>query len=315
MMKSNSSQSELVYKNNVNVREQNNVKQSKLSYKHHLTPSEKRDLWINRIVIWAFILCALYPILFIIGASISKGDAFFSDSIFPKQITFDNYKALFDGSLGDDMNFGRSIINSLKLCTVVCVAQMFMTATSAYAFSRMKFKGRKYGLMSLLIVQMFPMIMTVSAVYVMLITINGIDKIWVVALFLAGGSAFNIWLMKGFIDGLPKELDEAAMVDGATHWQVFTKIILPLSKPMFAVILLLVFIGAYSEFAISSSGLSDSANWTVAITLQHFIDNAFNKHWTQFAAAAVVGSVPQVILFLCLQRFLESGLTAGAVKG
>lgn len=313
-MKNNSAQSEIAY-NNINISKQKNVMHSELKYKHHMTPAERRDLWINRIVIWFFIICALYPILFIIGASLSKGDAFFSDSILPKQITFKNYISLFDGSLGDDMNFGRSIINSLKLCIVVCVVQMFMTATSAYAFSRMKFKGRKYGLMSLLIVQMFPMIMTVSAVYVMLIMIGGVDRIWVVALFIAGGSAFNIWLMKGFIDSLPKELDEAAMVDGATHWQVFTKIILPLSRPMFAVILLFVFIGAYSEFAISSSGLSDSGNWTVAITLQHFIDNSFNKHWTQFAAAAVVGSVPQVILFLTLQKFLQGGLTAGAVKG
>lgn len=290
-------------------------KSEKLVYTHHMSSYERGSLWINRIVIWIFMACALYPIIFIIGASLSKGDAFFSDSIFPKQITFGNYKALFDGSLGEDMNFGRSIINSLKLCIIVCIVQMFMTATSAYAFSRMKFKGRKYGLMTLLIIQMFPMIMTVSAVYVMLIAIGGVDKIWVVALFLAGGSAFNIWLMKGFIDSLPIELDEAAMVDGATHWQVFTKIILPLARPMFAVILLFVFIGAYSEFAISSAGLTDSANWTVAIQLEHFIDNAFNKHWTQFAAAAVVGSVPQVVLFLCLQRFIQGGLTAGAVKG
>lgn len=288
---------------------------TELVYKHHMTPAEKRDLWINRIVIWIFIVCALYPIIFIIGASLSKGDAFFSDSIFPKQITFNNYKSLFDGSLGDDMNFGRAILNSLELCAVACIVQMFMTATSAYAFSRMKFRGRKYGLMSLLIVQMFPMIMTVSAVYVMLLAVGGTDKIWVAGLFIAGGSAFNIWLMKGFIDSLPRELDEAAMVDGATHWQVFTKIILPLSKPMFAVIFLFVFIGAYSEFVISSAALLDGSNWTVSIQLQHFIDDAFNKHWTQFAAAAVVGSIPQVVLFLCLQKFLESGLTAGAVKG
>lgn len=293
----------------------NNSNKTELVYKHHMTSSEKRNLLINRIVIWIFIVCALYPIVFIIGASLSKGDSFFSNSIFPKQITLDNYKSLFDGSLGDDMNFGRAIFNSLKMCIIVCVVQMFMTATSAYAFSRMRFRGRKYGLMTLLIIQMFPMIMTVSAVYVMLIMIGGVDKIWVVALFIAGGSAFNIWLMKGFIDSLPRELDEAAMVDGATHWQIFTKIIMPLSKPMFAVILLFVFIGAYSEFVISSAGLSDSSNWTVSIQLQHFIDNAFNKHWTQFAAAAVVGSIPQVILFLCLQRFLENGLTAGAVKG
>lgn len=287
----------------------------KLVYKHRLSPSERRDLWVSRIILWVFIFMAMYPILFIVGASLSKGNSFFQGSVFPKEISLKNYASLFDGSLEGEMNFLQCIKNSVFLCSVVSIMQLVMTGTSAYAFSRMRFKGRKYGLMTLLIIQMFPMIMTMSAISTMLFKFQATDKIWALALFLAGGSAFNIWLVKGFMDSLPRELDEAAKVDGATHWQIFTKIILPLAKPMFAVIFLFAFFGAYSEFAISEIALKDNSNYTVAIALQHFIDGSFNKHWTQFAAAAVVGSIPQVVVFLGLQKFLQKGLVAGSVKG
>ncbi|MDP4143591.1 MAG: sugar ABC transporter permease [Bacillota bacterium] len=289
--------------------------EQKFVYKRRMKPGERRDLWISRFIIWIFLFAAIFPIISIVFSSLSTGDAFFSDSFFPKQITFKNYTALFDGSLNGTMNFGKCLLNSLELCFFVVIIQVFMTGTSSYAFSRMKFKGRKYGLMSLLIIQMFPMMMTVGAVYIMLYMFHVMDKIWALSLFLAGGSAFNIWLMKGFIDGLPRELDEAAMVDGATHWQVFTKVIVPLAKPMFAVILLFCFMGAYSEYVFSSVALTDPNNYTVAVALQQFISNQMNQHWTQFSAAAVIASVPQVIIFLFLQKFLQGGLTAGAVKG
>jgi arabinogalactan oligomer/maltooligosaccharide transport system permease protein len=291
------------------------MEQSNIKYKKRIRPSERRDLWISRIIIWIFLILAIYPIFFIVTASLSKGDAFFSNSLLPKAITFGNYKSLFDGSLGPDLNFTKCLENSLILCTTVCIIQLIMTGTAAYAFSRMRFKGRKYGLMALLLLQMFPGIMTVSAVYIMLYSLQATDNLFALALFIAGGSAFNIWLMKGFMDSIPKELDEAAMIDGASHWQIFTKIIVPLAMPMFAVILLFTFFGAYSEFVFSSAALTDPNNYTVAIALEHFIDNAFNKHWTQFAAAAVVGSLPQVIIFIALQKFLQKGLVAGSIKG
>lgn len=295
--------------------QQLNGSSPEISFKRRFKPGELRRLWISRIIIWFFIFLAVFPILYIIGNSLSSSNSFASDEIFPSEMTLDNYKQLFDGTLKDDFDFLTTLKNSIIVCTLVCIAQMFMVATSAYAFSRMRFRGRKYGLMALLIIQMFPAMLTVSAILTIMFKYQLTDNHFVLALFISGASAFNIWLMKGFMDSLPRELDEAAMVDGATHWQVFTKIIIPLSMPMFAVILLMSFLGAYNEFVFSASALMDPGKKTVAVAMQQFIDQQFNKRWTQFSAAAVIASVPQLIIFLSLQRFLQSGLTAGSVKG
>lgn len=282
-------------------------------YKKKLKPREIFDVWVSRLILWFAIIILLFPVLWVVGASFAEGNAFFQGSIFPKQLTFNNYKTLF--KVTEDMNFGRSMLNSLYLCGGVSLIQLFMTGTASYAFSRMKFTGRKYGLMTLLLIQMFPMSMAIAAIYMLLYMLNAIDMIWALMLFLAGGSAFNIWILKGYIDGLPIELDEAAKVDGASHWQIFTRIILPLSAPMFAVVFLFTFIGTYSEFMISSAALQSPTKYTVAIAMQKFIDQKFNQHWTQFAAASVVSSLPLMILFMALQKYIQGGLVAGSVKG
>jgi len=284
-----------------------------LVYKERLNKKQRLNLWLTRILLWLIIVVMLFPVIWIIGASFGKGDSFFQGSIFPKQLTFDNYINLF--KVTEDMNFGMAIANSLYLCTGVSLVQLFMTGTSAYAFSRMRFTGRKYGLMFLLLLQMFPMSMAISAIYTMLYQFNALDKIWALMLFLAGGSAFNIWILKGYIDGIPQELDEAAKVDGATHWQIFTKIILPLAAPMFAVVFLFTFIGTYSEFMISSAALQSPTKYTVAVALQRFIKDKFNQHWTLFAAASVIASTPLMALFMALQKHIQSGLVSGSVKG
>jgi len=284
-----------------------------LVYKERLNKKQRLNLWLTRILLWLIIVVMLFPVIWIIGASFGKGDSFFQGSIFPRQLTFDNYINLF--KVTEDMNFGMAIANSLYLCTGVSLVQLFMTGTSAYAFSRMRFTGRKYGLMFLLLLQMFPMSMAISAIYTMLYQFNALDKIWALMLFLAGGSAFNIWILKGYIDGIPQELDEAAKVDGATHWQIFTKIILPLAAPMFAVVFLFTFIGTYSEFMISSAALQSPTKYTVAVALQRFIKDKFNQHWTLFAAASVIASTPLMALFMALQKHIQSGLVSGSVKG
>lgn len=282
-------------------------------YKSKLTKRDKIELWISRIIIWIAIIILLFPVLWIVGASLGKGQTFFQGSLFPKEISFENYVNLF--KVTGEMNFGKSILNSLYLCTGVSIIQLFMTGTAAYAFARMRFTGRKSGLMTLLIIQMFPAGMTLPAIYTLLYQLNMLDKIWGLMLILAGGSAFNIWLLKGYIDGLPIELDEAAKVDGASFWQIFTKIILPLAAPMFAVIFLFTFITVYSEFMISSAALQNPNNYTIAVAMQRFIQNKFNMNWTMFAAAAVVSSVPIMTVFMLLQKHIQGGLVAGSVKG
>ena len=137
----------------------------------------------------------------------------------------------------------------------------------------------------------------------------------IIILVLAGGSAYNIWLLKSYIDGLPVELDEAAMVDGANEFQVFYKIIIPLAMPQLAVIFLFSFIATYSEYVITSIFLQTPGKMTLALGLQSFISDQFAAHWTLFAAAAVISSLPIMNIFMCLQRFIQNGLVAGGVKG
>lgn len=293
----------------------NIAKDVELVYKHRLKPREKRNLWISRIIIWVMLIIVLFPLVSIIVASLSKGNYFYQGTFFPSEITFDNYKGLFSGDTSKGGNFPIWVKNSLLLCSTVAILNLFLTGTAAYAFSRLRFKGRRYGLMSLLVLQMFPAMMTISAIYFMLYKLDLIDNLWALVVIFAAGSAYNIWLLKGYFDSLPLELDEAAMVDGASHWQVFTKIILPLAKPMLAVMFLFSFIGTYSEYIISSVALKSPENYTVALGLRSFINNQFSANWTAFSAAAVISSVPIVIIFMLLQRFIQKGLVAGAVKG
>lgn len=298
---------------NMNIQvNKTNTSKGNLVYKKTLRPYEKRALWLKRVFIWISILLVLYPVLWVVGASFAPGDAFFSGSIFPKSLTLQNYRDLFAGT---DIDIKTSFMNSLILCTSVAFLQLIMTGTAAYAFSRMKFKGRRNGLMSLLILQMFPSIMTVTAVYTIMYKYNLMDNMLALILFLAGGSAFNVWLLKGFIDGIPRELDEAAKVDGANQWQIFWKIIIPLARPMLAVMFFFCFQGMYNEFIISSVALKDPAKKTVALALQSYIYGNFDKHWTKFAAASIIASIPLIILFMVLQKYIEKGLVAGAVKG
>ena len=166
----------------------------------------------------------------------------------------------------------------------------------------------------LLLLQVFPSSMAIAGYYILIYHFNLADNMMAIILVLSGGSAFNIWLLKSYIDNIPKELDEAAFVDGSNHLQVFWKIILPLAKPQIVVILLFTFISTYSEYVITSVFLQSPQKFTLAIGLQSFITNQFSAHWTLFSAAAVISSLPIMILFMALQKFIQNGLLAGGVK-
>lgn len=275
-----------------------------------LRPYEKTYLWVSRLVIWASVLVAMFPVAWVVTASFQPGFAFFSESLIPTQFTTENYRDLLQTT-----DFKIWMRNSLIVSTGVSVIQVFLTATSAYAFSRMKFLGRKYGLITLLILQMFPNFMSIAAVFALMVRFNLTDSLWGLIIVLAGGNAFNTWLLKGYIDSLPREIDEAALADGATHWTIFTKIIIPLSRPMLVVLFLFTFMGTYSEFVITSAAIHDPTTYTIPLGLRLFINNQFAANWTKFAAAAVLASTPLVVLFMVLQKYVEAGLTRGAIKG
>ena len=266
--------------------------------KKKISASEQRTLWGSRVVIWITMIVVLFPVIWIVMSSFSAGDSFFLSSLFPEKFSIEHYVELFR-----ETDFGIWVFNSLKFCFIVAIIQLVLTSLAAY------------GLMALLILQVFPNSMAVAGYYILIYKFGLVDNSFALILVLAGGSAYNIWLLKSYIDGLPVELDEAAMVDGANEFQVFYKIIIPLAMPQLAVIFLFSFIATYSEYVITSIFLQTPGKMTLALGLQSFISDQFAAHWTLFAAAAVISSLPIMIIFMCLQRFIQNGLVAGGVKG
>lgn len=285
-------------------------KAKKESYQPKLKRGEKRNLFISRIIIWITIVLVMFPALWIVMASFSKGDSFFMSTLIPKKMGVANYISLFK-----ETDFMIWVANSLKMCMLVAIIQLLLTTTAAYAFSRIRFPGRAKGLMTLLVLQVFPSSMALAGYYVIIYKFGLVNNLLVIVFVLAAGSAYNIWLLKSYIDGIPKELDESAFVDGAGHLTVFRKVILPLASPQIAVIFIFSFISTYSEYVISSVFLQTPNNFTLAIGLQSFIVDQFNAHWTMFAAAAVLASLPVMIVFMLLQKYIQGGLVSGGVKG
>lgn len=281
-----------------------------MKYREKLSPSDIRSLWASRVVIWFTMIVVVFPALWIVMSSFSAGDSFFLSSLFPEKLSTEHYVKLFK-----ETNYTVWVWNSLKLCLIVAFIQLALTSLAAYAFARLRFTGRKYGLMSLLVLQVFPNSMAVAGYYILIYKFGLVDSNIALIFVLAGGSAFNIWLLKSYIDGIPIELDEAAMVDGANQFQVFYRIVLPLAMPQLAVLFLFSFIATYSEYVITSIFLQTPGKMTLALGLQSFISDQFAAHWTLFSAAAVISSLPVMVVFMCLQRFIQNGLVAGGVKG
>lgn len=275
-----------------------------------LSPSKRRSLFLSRLIIWVTIVIVMFPALWIIMASLSKGDSFFSTSLFPDEFSLVNYTRLFA-----ETNFGLWVFNSLKMCFLVAIIQLLLTTTAAYAFARIRFPGRSKGLMTVLVLQVFPSSMALAGYYVIIYKFGLVNNLIAIVFVLAAGSAYNVWLLKTYMNGIPKELDESAFVDGAGHLTTFLKIILPLAAPQIAVIFIFSFIATYSEYVISSVFLQTPDSYTLAIGLQSFIADQFNAHWTMFAAAAVLASVPVMVIFMLLQKFIQGGLVSGGVKG
>jgi arabinogalactan oligomer/maltooligosaccharide transport system permease protein len=210
------------------------------------------------------------------------------------------------------------------VCTTVATLSTVSVALMAYAFSRLRFWGQRHGLFVLWVVQLFPATIAIPAYYYFLLKLSewsnghvGLETYTGLILLLTGvGLAFYAWLFKGYLDNMPLELEEAAFVDGATRPQVIRYVIAPLVRPMIATVFLLVFIATYSEYLLSSIVITaTSSKYTLPLGLRGFIFNRFTENWGEFAAAAVVGSLPVMIVFMVMQRHLVSGLARGAVKG
>ena len=276
----------------------------------NLTKQERIGAWVGRIFIWVVIAITMFPVVAVVSASLADGEVFIQKSVFPENFTFNNYVSVIK-----DTDFLEWMKNSLIVCTTVACIQLALAVPAAYAFSKLKFIGHRNGLMSLMLLQIFPTTMALPAILGIVYRFGGMDKLWVLILIISGGNAYNIWLLKGFMDGIPKELSEAALVDGASTWQVFTRIILPLTRNMLIVIFLFSFIAPYSEFIYSAALIKDPSALTLPLGMELFIKDKFSTNWSSYSAAAIMSSLPIVIMFMASQKYIAKGLTAGSVKG
>lgn len=269
--------------------------------------------------IWILIIFTIFPIYVVIESSFNPTGSLASSSFWPSSFSLKNYKLLFNDPA---VPFTAWLGNSALIATANALLSVFIGASSAFAFSRLRFKGRKIGLQSLLLVQVFPSFLALAAIYVMMEKVYtvfpaiGLGSIGgLLLIYLGGAMGVNIWLLRGYIDTIPLELDEAARIDGASTYQIYWLIFFPLAAPVLAVTALLSFIGTFNEFVLASLFLTDVHRRTVAVGLQSFVGAQFGQNWGPFAAGSLIAAVPLVVVFLSLQRFIIGGLTAGATKG
>ncbi len=263
---------------------------------------------------------ALYPVAWIISASFNPLNSLVGLSFIPRGATLSNYEKLYSDP---QTPFALWIFNSAKIGIICAILIVSLTALSAFAFSRFNFRGRRGTLLTVMLVQLFPNTLALVALFLMLQQLGNIRGLeWLglnthgglILIYIGGALGFNTWLMKGFFDSIPRELDEAATIDGANRWQVFWQIILPLSRPILAVTGILTFIGVYGEFLIARLMLRDRNEFTLMVGLFLFASDR-SQEWGVITAAALVGALPVVIFFFLTQRQIVSGLSSGAVKG
>ncbi|MEU8812965.1 ABC transporter permease subunit [Actinoplanes sp. NPDC048796] len=260
---------------------------------------------------------AMVPIVFVVSAALNPLGTLSSSQLVPSGASFGNFTRL----LGDTA-FGSWFLNSVVIAATASAASVFLSALAAYAFSRRRFRGRRVGLLSLLLIQMFPQFLAIVAIFLMFSTITdywpaiGFNTWWgLILLYLGGALGVNTWLMKGFFDTVPRELDESATIDGASHPQVFFRILLPLVAPILAVTGLLAFIGTINEFLIANVFLTDTGAKTLSIGLWGLVAGERDANFGMFCAGTLLTAIPTVLVFQLLQRYITDGLTAGAVKG
>lgn len=282
-------------------------------------------LLVLRVVFIIFILMfTLFPVVWIISAAFNPTGSMVNQSLIPKNVkSLDDLLVNFRGLLDNpQVPFWRWIGNSLLVSSISTILSVAICALGAYSFSRFRFRGRRSLLLTILLVQVFPNILSLVALYLLLLQIGpyipflGLNQHGgLILVYLGGAMGVNTWLMKGFFDTIPRDIDESALVDGATHWQTYWYLIFPLVRPILAVVALLSFVGTFNEFVLARVLLTDREQWTLMVGLFNFVSAKFTDDWGVFAAGSLLAATPVVILYLSLQKYIVGGLTTGAVKG
>lgn len=268
------------------------------------------------IVIFLAIGYALFPVLWIISASFSSSGALSGQPLIPRNPSLSNYQELFQ------RDYWVWMRNSIFVASTTAVLSVLVSSISAYAFSRFRFAGRQTLLLTVFLVQVFPNSLSMVATFLLIQLIGSYFPIFglnslggLILVYLGGAMGINTWLMKGFFDTVPRDLDESAKIDGANDWQIFWLVIMPLVRPVLAVVAILSFVGTYGDYLLALVLVNRSEYYTLALGLSVFIGENFSQRWGPFAAGALLGAIPIIIIYLILQDFIVGGLTQGAVKG
>lgn len=269
-------------------------------------------------VIWLALAFVFFPVVWVISASFDGTNTLVGQGVIPTVPTLDNYKLL---TAEARYPFFTWMWNSIKVAGISSLLSVGLCALAAYAFSRFRFWGRQGGLFTLILVQIFPQMLAVVSLYLLLLSVGksmpglGLNThAGLIIVYLGGAIGINTWLMKGYFDTIPRSLEESAMMDGASPFTSFVRIILPLVRPILVVVFILSFIGTYSDFILARVLLQSNEKLTLAVGMNLFIGDQYAKRWGVFSAGALIASAPIVLIFMTLQRQLISGLTRGGVK-
>lgn len=274
---------------------------------------------IRLVIAVLLIIFSVFPIIWMISASINPTGTLATQTLLPKNAGFGNYRVLL---ASQEFPFWRWLGNSIKISSITSVISLSITTIAAYAFSRFRFRGRVTMLKGILLINVFPGLLALVATFLMISQIGDIipslglnTHAGLILVYLGGAMGVNIWLMKGFLDTVPRDIDESAMVEGASNWQIFTQLILPLLRPILVVIAILNYISTYGEFILARVLLKSTEQYTLMVGLQSFAGAQFGSRWGVFAAGAIIGAIPIMIIYYALQDQIVGGLTQGAVKG
>ena len=269
------------------------------------------------------ILFALFPVIWIISASLNPVNSLGTQTLIPENASLANYEKLVtENEFSDVFPYTQWLLNSLKISSVTTLFSVAITTLAAYSFSRFRFRQRQNMLRSILLIQVFPSLLAMVAVFLLIQQIGDVlprfglnTHTGLILVYLGGAMGINIWLMKGFFDSIPREIDESAMVDGASHWQIFTRLLLPLMRPIIIVVAILTFVFVYSDFIMARILLKTTTQYPLTVGLWIFTSGQFAQQWGVFAAGALMGALPIVIIYIALQDQIVGGLTTGSVKG
>lgn len=280
---------------------------------------DRKTKLLKHLVIWIVIAFALFPLVWTFSAALNPANTLINQKLIPTNANFENFKYLFNNT---QHPFPNWLWNSVKISFITAFIAVGLTALAAYPFSRFEFRGRRNGLFVILLIQIFPQMLAMVAIYLLFLNIQEFLPSFglnthpaIITIYLGGAIGVNTWLMKGYLDTIPTSLEEAAYIDGASKFQAFYKIILPLARPILAVLFVLQFIATYSEYILASIILNSNEKYTLAVGLHLFISDMYANRWGVFSAAALLGALPIIVLFMLVQKYIVHGLIGGAVKG